>query len=121
MDDQSDFPMEYVTDVKGIFYEEEDSPEALEFIFTSGMSIVLTSATDWTLSIKPGNWPDLPSWCYPKSSWSSRSMHGALGRCTEFIAESGTDGKLMGATLTFAESTISVSSGDQLRVVFSAN
>jgi hypothetical protein len=62
------------TSLKGIFYI-VDAPtippelESCELILADGASIVFESKSDWTLRIRPGQWPQLSERYWPPSAW----------------------------------------------------
>ncbi|WP_299532834.1 hypothetical protein [uncultured Streptomyces sp.] len=62
----------WITAVHGIFYLPEGrtgGAEAVEFVRTDGRSVLMTCASDRTLGITAGAWPDLPAWCVPPAQW----------------------------------------------------
>ncbi len=113
-----DILTEYVIDVKGIHYEEEVAPEAVEYMFLSGQSIIITTATDWSLSVESGSWPDLPAWCYPSESWSFRPMRSELGACRQIHLQRDSGGALKGVILTFRSASVVIGSGEHITIDF---
>lgn len=62
----------WITAVHGLFYRPEGragEPEAVEFVLSTGESVLLTCASDWSLRITSGAWPALPDWCVPAGQW----------------------------------------------------
>ncbi|MFJ8769434.1 hypothetical protein [Streptomyces clavifer] len=63
---------ERITAVHGLFYRPEGragEPEAVEFVLSTGQSVLLTCASGRTLRITSGSWPGLPAWCVPAGQW----------------------------------------------------
>ncbi|MFF2327892.1 MULTISPECIES: hypothetical protein [unclassified Streptomyces] len=61
-----------IVGVLGVFYRPEGrlgEPEAVEFRLGDGQSVLLTCASDGTLHVGPGAWPQLPDWCVPSGQW----------------------------------------------------
>jgi hypothetical protein len=56
----------------------ESSLDACELVLLDGGSVLFSAATDWTLEIEPGRWPDLPAWCWPPENWFFRRMDLAV-------------------------------------------
>jgi hypothetical protein len=48
-------------------------------ILQDGRSVVFTSWTDWTLRVLKGNWPELPTWCWPPESWKYGNSLAGIG------------------------------------------
>ncbi|GAA2996320.1 hypothetical protein [Streptomyces fulvorobeus] len=72
----------WITAVLGVFYRPEGitgGPEAIEFVLHGGDSVLLTCASDRTLRITPGSWPELPDWCVPAGQWQFSSLTGLPG------------------------------------------
>ncbi|MEU5658094.1 hypothetical protein ABZ802_21130 [Streptomyces sp. NPDC047737] len=66
-----------ITAVQGLFYRPEGragEPEAVEFVLDGGQSVLLTCASDHTLSITSGAWPSLPDWCVPAGQWQFEQL-----------------------------------------------
>lgn len=66
-----------IASVQGLFYRPEGlagEPEAVEFVLEDGQSVLLTCASDRTLSITPGAWPVLPDWCVPAGQWQFEQL-----------------------------------------------
>jgi len=66
-----------ITAVLGLFYRPEGragEPEAVEFVLDGGQSVLLTCASDHTLSITSGAWPGLPDWCVPAGQWQFEQL-----------------------------------------------
>ncbi|MFD7864850.1 hypothetical protein [Streptomyces sp. NPDC057682] len=62
-----------IVGVLGIFYRPEGpmgEPEAVAFLLLDGQSVLLTCASDGSLHIGAGTWPDLPAWCVPAAQWT---------------------------------------------------
>ncbi|MEV5686033.1 hypothetical protein AB0L68_22960 [Streptomyces sp. NPDC052164] len=66
-----------ITEVQGVFYRPEGragEPEAVEFVIPDGQSVLLTCASDGTLRVTPGAWPELPAWCVPANQWQHAAV-----------------------------------------------
>ncbi|WNI22755.1 hypothetical protein [Streptomyces sp. ITFR-16] len=66
-----------IVGVLGIFYRPEGrmgEPEAVAFLLGDGQSVVLTCASDGTLHVGAGTWPQLPDWCVPAAQWEFATM-----------------------------------------------
>ncbi|MFE7710885.1 hypothetical protein ACFU6I_35065 [Streptomyces sp. NPDC057486] len=66
-----------ITGVLGLFYRPEGrmgEPEAVEFLLSDGQSVLLTCASDGTLHVGPGTWPQLPDWCVPAGQWGFSAL-----------------------------------------------
>lgn len=99
-----------VVEICGIFFISEEgsldvTPEAVELIFGESDSLVFTSATDWTLCVEKGAWPEVPRWCYPSESWTYREIDaipgGSLGKLSEVVSRLNEHGELVGIDLGF--------------------
>lgn len=66
-----------IVGVLGVFYRPEGrmgEPEAVEFLLSDSQSVLLTCASDGTLHVGSGTWPDLPDWCVPAAQWEFATM-----------------------------------------------
>lgn len=66
-----------IVGVLGVFYRPEGrmgEPEAVEFLLSDSQSVLLTCASDGTLHVGAGTWPQLPDWCVPAAQWEFTAM-----------------------------------------------
>lgn len=66
-----------IVGVLGVFYRPEGrmgEPEAVEFLLSDSQSVLLTCASDGTLHVGAGTWPQLPDWCVPAAQWEFATM-----------------------------------------------
>jgi hypothetical protein len=117
-----------VAEIYGIFFISEEGspdavPEAVELIFRESDSVVFTSATDWTLRVEKGTWPEVPRWCYPSESWTYREIDAIsgrpLGKLSEVVSRLDEHGELIGVDLGFeGAGYILIRSGEPFVVEF---
>ncbi|QLH21677.1 hypothetical protein [Streptomyces sp. Rer75] len=117
-----------VVEIYGIFFISEEGipdamPEAIELIFRESDSLVFTSATDWTLRVEKGTWPEVPTWCYPSESWTYREIDaipgGPFGKLSEIVSRRNEHGELIGVDLGFeGAGHILIRSGEPFVVEF---
>ncbi|PWI41371.1 hypothetical protein [Streptomyces sp. ICBB 8177] len=97
--------------------------EAVEFLLDTGPSVLLSCATDWTLKVTEGRWPELPSWCHPAESWAFEEVE-TIGKpgFSEIVSSSEIHnpvGELCGIRLEFPAAWFTVKSGEALTLDFS--
>lgn len=96
----------------------ENSSEGLEFLLEGGGSVVATNATDWTLVMSEGRWPELPSWCWPVEEWRYGNIDiiGSPG-FNEILNVSNiynSVDELHGQVVSFRDGSISIRAGDDM-------
>ncbi|WP_322756553.1 hypothetical protein [Frankia sp. Cas3] len=115
-----------VVSLQGVFYLSESvdlgpSLDSVELVFRDGGSIIFTAATDWTLRVSLGAWPQLPEWCWPPKSWTFTPLETKIG-------DAGFDGiidvkdlhnevgDLVGFILKFGAGNLAIKSGDAIAI-----
>ncbi|MFC5723017.1 hypothetical protein ACFP1Z_22885 [Streptomyces gamaensis] len=94
----------------------ERSPaEGMEFLLADGRSVLLSCATDWSLEVAEGAWPELPDWCWPAESWAHEEIEriGAPGldKVVRISGIHNSVGELSGALLEFPSAFLEVRAG----------
>ena len=107
----------------GVKYLADDSQdaasvEAVEFLFDTGPSILMSCDTDWTLKVAEGRWPVLPAWCWPIESWDFEEIE-EIGSPGLDIVISTSDirnsvGEVCGVLLELPMAWVTVRSGEAL-------
>jgi hypothetical protein len=114
-----------VVGLKALSYADSESgasnfaPDSYVLLFGDDASIIITSATDWTLEVEPGTWPSLPNWAWPPESWRFEDADSPLGSpgfdVIRGLAEIRNEvGEVVGVEVTFDRGTLRLRAGDSV-------
>ncbi|WP_432070772.1 hypothetical protein [Streptomyces sp. AA1529] len=97
-----------------------DALEGIRLQLANGIDVYLSSGTDWTLDWDERADSELPSWCYPASSWELRTPEGGipseLGHCLEIEEIRNAVGEIYGLLITYAHVKIRATAGENFDV-----
>lgn len=116
---------QHVAGFKALSYADSESggttfpPDSYLLILADESSIVITSATDWTLQVQTGSWPSLPSWARPPESWRYEEADAPLGAPGFDVIRGLADlrnevGEVVGVEISFERGTVRLKAGDSV-------
>lgn len=113
-------------DIRGVYYipdgdSVEANPEAVAFPLRGGVSVLFTTATDWTLRLGREAWNRLPKWCHPAEQWEYRPIPGVTPECSLRRSSGLTElrnevGEIVGVTIIYEEYVFEVRAGEPFSV-----